>query len=92
MVEVSEGPGHRWKNQNSGMKSKKGLGSSHLMTWQRPRDAGTLAYNHRKRELKASYSAAKDLEHLRRDKQRLHERLRQGQTIIDSLGYNEGPG
>ena len=65
---------------------REGLYSSHLTTWRRQRDAGTLdALEPRRRGRKPKLvdSATKELEYLRRENQRLAERLRQAETIIE---------
>ena len=65
---------------------REGLYSSHLTTWRRQRDAGALGAlepKRRGRKPKAQDPSAKELERLRRENQRLTERLRQAETIIE---------
>jgi transposase-like protein len=65
---------------------REGLYSSHLTTWRKQRDEGALnGLREKKRGRKPKRRDAKDLEltRLRRDKQKLEERLRQAETIIE---------
>jgi transposase len=65
---------------------REGLYSSHLTSWRRQRDEGSLAGlapKRRGRKAKRKDALAKENERLRRSNQRLAERLRQAETIID---------
>ena len=65
---------------------REGLYSSHLTTWRKQRDEGALeGLREKKRGRKPKRRDAKDLElaRLRREKQKLEERLRQAETIIE---------
>lgn len=65
---------------------REGLYSSHLITWRRQREVGSLeALQPKKRGRKPHRKDAKDaeLECLRRENRRLMERLRQAETIIE---------
>ena len=65
---------------------REGLYSSHLTTWRKQRDEGALnGLREKKRGRKAKRRDAKDQElaRLRREKQKLEERLRQAETIIE---------
>ena len=65
---------------------REGLYSSHLTTWRRQRDAGALGAlepKRRGRKPKAQDPSAKELQRLRRENQRLTERLRQAEVIIE---------
>jgi transposase-like protein len=65
---------------------REGLYSSHLTSWRRQRDEGSLAGlapRRRGRKAKRRDPLAKELDKLRRENQRLVERLRQAETIID---------
>ena len=65
---------------------REGLYSSHLTAWRRQRDEGSLAGlspKRRGRKAKRRDPLAKELDKLRRENQRLAERLRQAETIID---------
>ena len=65
---------------------REGLYSSHLTTWRRQRDEGSLAGlepKRRGRKPKRKDPLAKELDKLRRENQRLAERLRQAEMIID---------
>ena len=65
---------------------REGLYSSHLTSWRRQRDEGSLAGltpKRRGRKAKRKDALAKENERLRRENQRLAERLRQAETIID---------
>jgi len=65
---------------------REGLYSSHLATWRRQRDEGSLVGltpKRRGRKAKRKDPLAKENDKLRRENQRLAERLRQAETIID---------
>ena len=65
---------------------REGLYSSHLTTWRRQREEGTLAALQAKRRGRKAPSQAplvQENERLRRENERLTERLRQAETIID---------
>jgi len=65
---------------------REGLYSSHLTNWRRLREEGSLqslAPKKRGRKAKRNDAATQELEQLRRDNQRLAERLRQAETIIE---------
>ena len=65
---------------------REGLYSSHLTTWRRQRDEGALqglGPKKRGRKAKRKDPMALEVERLRRENQRLSERLRQAETIIE---------
>lgn len=65
---------------------REGLYSSHLTTWRRQRDEGALqglGAKKRGRKPKRKDPMALEVERLRRENQRLSERLRQAETIIE---------
>ena len=65
---------------------REGLYSSHLSTWRRQRDEGALAGlapKRRGRKPKPKNPLADENEQLRRENQRLKEKLRQAELIID---------
>ena len=65
---------------------REGLYSSHLTTWRRQRDEGPLVGlepKRRGRRAKRKDPQAQELAKLRRENQRLTERLRQAEMIID---------
>jgi transposase-like protein len=65
---------------------REGLYSSHLSTWRRQRDEGALAGlapKRRGRKPKPKNPFADENEQLRRENQRLKEKLRQAELIID---------
>jgi transposase-like protein len=65
---------------------REGLYASHLSNWRRLRKRGSLASlkeKKRGRKRKQSDAATLELKRLQRENQRLTERLRQAETIID---------
>lgn len=65
---------------------REGLYSSHLTTWRRLREEGSLqsrAPKKRGRKAQRHDAATQELEPLRRENRRLVERLRQAETIIE---------
>jgi transposase len=65
---------------------REGLYSSHLTNWRRLRDEGTLqslSPKKRGRKAKRNDETAQELERLRGENQRLAERLRKAETIIE---------
>ena len=65
---------------------REGLYSSHLTTWRKQRDEGALdalSAKKRGRKPKRKDAVAVENERLRRENQRLTERLRQAETIIE---------
>ena len=65
---------------------REGLYSSHLSTWRRQRDHGTLAAlapQRRGRKAKTNDPLLRENERLRRENQRLAEKLRQAETVIE---------
>lgn len=65
---------------------REGLYSSHLTTWRKQREEGALSgLREKRRGRKPKRRDPKDLElaRLRREKQKLEERLRQAETIIE---------
>jgi transposase-like protein len=80
-VDRSTGPG-----QLGALLRREGLYSSHLATWRKQREEGTLAgLTPRRRGRKANPDAAliAENERLRRQTARLAEKLRQAETIIE---------
>ena len=66
---------------------REGLYSSHLTTWRRQRDEGALSAlepKKRGRKSKAQDPGVQEAERLRRENQRLTERLRQAELIIEA--------
>jgi transposase len=65
---------------------REGLYSSHLTTWRRQRQAGQLAAlsdNKRGRKPTPSNPLSAEVERLRRENERLNQRLQQAELIID---------
>jgi len=65
---------------------REGLYSSHLSTWRQQRDEGTLAGlapKRRGRKARADASLVVENDSLKRENQRLAEKLRQAETIIE---------
>ena len=65
---------------------REGLYSSHLSTWRKQRDQGALAGltpRRRGRKAKPKNPLAEENERLRRENERLQEKLRQAELIID---------
>jgi len=70
-----------------GNSQRAGLYSSHLTTWRQQREQGQLeALSPKKRGRKSSVDEAlvKELAELKRDNQRLENRLQQAETIIEA--------
>ena len=66
---------------------REGLYSSHLTTWRRQRDEGALSAlepKKRGRKSKVKDPVVREAERLRRENQRLTERLRQAELIIEA--------
>lgn len=66
---------------------REGLYSSHLADWRRERDAGQLAALEPKKrgpKLSVSEQQARELAQSQRENERLRERLRQAEAIIDA--------
>ena len=69
-----------------GLLRREGLYSSHLTTWRRQRDEGALAGltpKRRGRKAKPKNPLADEVARLQRENQRLQEKLRQAELIID---------
>ena len=82
---LEEADGCTDKGQVGELLRREGLYSSHLSNWRRLREEGSLASlkpKQRGRKRKND-EAAQELERLKRENQRLAERLRQAETIID---------
>jgi len=65
---------------------REGLYSSHLTNWRRLREQGSLqslGTKKRGRKVKRNDATTQELDRLRRENQRLAERLRQAETIIE---------
>jgi transposase len=65
---------------------REGLYSSHLASWRRLREEGTLQSlgpKKRGRKAKRQDATTQELDRLRRENRRLAERLRQAETIIE---------
>ena len=65
---------------------REGLYSSHLTNWRRLREEGSLSSlkpKKRGRKRKPNDEVTQELERLRRENQKLAERLRQAETIIE---------
>jgi transposase-like protein len=74
------------RGQIGSLLRREGLYSSHLTTWRRQREQGQLdGLSPKKRGRKPSVDEAlvKELAELKRDKQRLENRLQQAETIIE---------
>ena len=67
-----------------GILRREGLYSSHLTDWRRQRESGTLGFNARtKKGRPAKDPRDVELERLRRENERLTEKLRKADLIID---------
>jgi transposase-like protein len=74
------------RGQIGSLLRREGLYSSHLTTWRRQREQGQLdGLSSKKRGRKPSVDEAmvKELTKLKRDNQRLENRLQQAETIIE---------
>ncbi len=83
---IEEADGCTDQGQVGELLRREGLYSSHLSNWRRLRGEGSLASlkpKRRGRKRKPNDEAAQKLEQLERENQRLTERLRQAETIID---------
>jgi transposase len=83
---VREADGCDQFGQVGALLRREGLYSSHLSTWRQQREAGTLAgLTPKRRGRKASPDAplVADNDRLKRENQRLTEKLRQAETIIE---------
>lgn len=72
--------------QLGGLLRREGLYSSHLTNWRGLREQGllqSLGPKKRGRKVKPNDATTQELERLRRENQRLTERLRQAETIIE---------
>lgn len=83
---IEEANGCTDKGQVGELLRREGLYSSHLSNWRRLREQGSLASlkeKKRGRKRKPNDAATQELKRLQRENQRLTERLRQAETIID---------
>jgi transposase len=83
---LSEADGCTGKGQLGGLLRREGLYSSLLSNWRRQRAEASLSSlkpKKRGRKRKPNAEARRELERLQRENQRLTERLRQAETIID---------
>ena len=83
---IEEANGCTDKGQVGELLRREGLYSSHLSNWRRLREQGSLASlkeKKRGRKRKPNDAATQQLKRLQRENQRLTERLRQAETIID---------
>ena len=83
---VEEADGCTEKGQVGELLRREGLYSSHLSSWRRQRQEGSLASlkpKRRGRKPKPKDAAAQEVARLERENRRLTERLRQAETIID---------
>ncbi len=74
------------KGQVGELLRREGLYSSHLTNWRRLREEGSLSSlkpKKRGRKRKANDEVTQELERLRRENQKLAERLRQAEMIIE---------
>jgi transposase len=72
--------------QLGGLLRREGLYSSHLTNWRGLREQGllqTLGPKKRGRKVKTNVATTQELQRLQRENQRLTERLRQAETIIE---------
>ncbi len=79
---LDEADGCTEPGQIGALLRREGLYSSHLTNWRRQREAG-LKPKRRGRKPKPNREDQQQLERLKREKQRLAERLRQAEIIID---------
>jgi transposase len=83
---LREAEGCKEPGQLGALLRREGLYSSHLSTWRGQRDEGTLAglaAKRRGRKARADARLLAEIERLRRENQRLTEKLRQAETIIE---------
>jgi transposase len=83
---LEEADGCRSPGEIGRLLRREGLYSSHLRTWRRQRDDGTLAAlapKRRGRKPKHDQPLVKENEQLLRENQRLREKLRQTEIVID---------
>jgi transposase len=83
---LREADASREPGQLGALLRREGLYSSHLSTWRQQRDEGTLAGltpKRRGRKAKVDAPWVAENERLKRENQRLAERLRQAETIIE---------
>jgi transposase-like protein len=83
---LEEADACRERGQTGSLLRREGLYSSHLTTWRRQREQGQLdGLSPKKRGRKPSVDEAlmKELAELKRDNQRLENRLQQAETIIE---------
>ena len=83
---LEEADGCQELGQLGALLRREGLYSSHLANWRRLRKKGSLASlkpKKRGRKPTLNKETTQEIERLRRENQRLAERLRQAETIID---------
>lgn len=84
---LREADGFREPGQVGALLRREGLFSSHLTDWRRQREAGELAAlepKKRGRSVSLADRQARELARLQRENERLTERLRQAELIIDA--------
>ncbi len=83
---LEEADGYTETGQLGELLRREGLYSSHLSNWRRLREQGSLASltpKRRGRKPSPNIEATQELKRLQRENERLTERLRQAETIID---------